>query len=275
MQVSAVPVRHPADVRTRSRNRHLGTVGPVHGPRHTAAPPMLLGASHEEMHQIQTNVTWPNHQNSKRPRITKDAAGAATPPMAVALPLLTRRVIGPRIVCTPPLPDSFAVVSESALRAPTLRRAFSQAIVDMASRRSADSRASATAASHSGPRPSSSVVVVSSSNEVLLLHRVDTGSSFPSAHVFPGGNLDAFHDGEIPAADTPERHQDGLPYRLGAIRECFEESGILLARKDGALVSLSEEERDGAREKIHNREISFPDFLHSVGAVADTGSFSP
>lgn len=123
------------------------------------------------------------------------------------------------------------------------------------------------------PRPSSSIVLLSPTNEVLLLHRVKTSTSFASAHVFPGGNLDAFHDGDIPAPGTQDRHRDGPAYRLGAIRECFEETGILLAKKDGRLVDLPQQERDEARKKIHGSQIRFADWLRSIGAEADLGVF--
>lgn len=92
--------------------------------------------------------------------------------------------------------------------------------------------------------------------------------------MFPGGNLDAYHDGDIPSVDAPERHQDGPAYRIGAIRECFEETGILLAkRKDGSgeLVSLEAEERDAARKKIHSNQTKFMDWVDSVGGIPDTG----
>lgn len=123
------------------------------------------------------------------------------------------------------------------------------------------------------PRPSSSIVLLSPTNEVLLLHRVKTSTSFASAHVFPGGNLDAFHDGDIPAPGTQDRHRDGPAYRLGAIRECFEETGILLAKKDGRLVDLPQQERDEARKKIHGSQIKFADWLQLIGAEADLGLF--
>jgi 8-oxo-dGTP pyrophosphatase MutT (NUDIX family) len=119
------------------------------------------------------------------------------------------------------------------------------------------------------------VLLLSPTNEILLLHRVKTSTSFASAHVFPGGNLDAFHDGAIPEPDSPERHVDGAAYRMGAIRETFEETGILLATKDGALVNLSAEQRDEARKKIHGNKVKFGEFLESIGAVADTGAFFP
>lgn len=114
-------------------------------------------------------------------------------------------------------------------------------------------------------------MLLSPTNEVLLLRRVNTSTSFASAYVFPGGNLDAFHDGDIPAPDSQDRHRDGPAYRLGAIRECFEETGILLAKKDGRLVDFTQEERDEARKKIHGSKIKFADWLKSIGAEADLG----
>ena len=120
-------------------------------------------------------------------------------------------------------------------------------------------------------RPSSSIVLLSPTNEVLLLRRVQTSSSFASAYVFPGGNLDAKHDGEIPPPESLARHRDGPAYRLGAIRECFEETGILLAKKEGKLVDLTKGERDEARKKVHSGEILFGDFLREIGCEPDVG----
>ncbi|ROT39507.1 hypothetical protein SODALDRAFT_377462 [Sodiomyces alkalinus F11] len=148
------------------------------------------------------------------------------------------------------------------------------------------------------PRPSSSffsIVLLSPTNQVLLLHRVKTSKSFASAHVFPGGNLDSYQDGTIPPADSLERHQDGPAYRLGAIRECFEESGILLATRknatkkddvsstananadadDRVLVSLSPTERDAARKRIHANEVRFADWVASVGGAPDLDGLIP
>ncbi|EFY99161.1 NUDIX domain protein [Metarhizium robertsii] len=128
------------------------------------------------------------------------------------------------------------------------------------------------------PRPSSSVLLLSPTNEILLLHRVKTSTSFASAHVFPGGNLDPLHDvddGDIPGPESAERHRDGPAYRMGAIRETFEETGILLATKNGALVNLSAEQRDEARKNIHGNKVKFGDFLKSIGAVADTAGLIP
>ncbi len=67
------------------------------------------------------------------------------------------------------------------------------------------------------PRPSSSIILVSPTNQVLLLRRVKTSTSFASAHVFPGGNLSDFHDGAVPAARRRQAPR-GLP-RLQARRD--------------------------------------------------------
>lgn len=68
------------------------------------------------------------------------------------------------------------------------------------------------------PRPSASIILLSPTNQVLLLHRVKTSSAFPSAHVFPGGNLSDYHDVDVggaglPPPGNPARHEDSLAYR--------------------------------------------------------------
>ncbi|KAL1635454.1 hypothetical protein SLS58_010263 [Diplodia intermedia] len=129
----------------------------------------------------------------------------------------------------------------------------------------------------SPPRPSSSILLLSPTNEVLLLHRVQTSSSFPSAHVFPGGNCEAFHDGEVPA-DADARHADGPAYRWAAVRECFEESGILLARREGEgdrLARVDEGERERARKEVHAGTRRFGDVLAGWGVAADVDNLVP
>ncbi|KAI1811812.1 hypothetical protein GGS20DRAFT_588146 [Poronia punctata] len=128
------------------------------------------------------------------------------------------------------------------------------------------------------PRPSASIILLSPKNQVLLLHRVKTSTSFASAHVFPGGNLSDFHDGPVPPHGDPTRHVDSLAYRLGAIRETFEESGILLARegsKDGPLLNLPTAKRDEARKAIYENQLSFGQWLESVGGIPDTDNLIP
>lgn len=113
------------------------------------------------------------------------------------------------------------------------------------------------------PRPSASIILLSPTNEILLLHRVRTSSSFPSAHVFPGGNLSTFHEPALPAPTAPDYHTDSEAYRLAALRETFEESGILLAKPnqpitaDTALVQPAPATATAARKAIHANKLHF------------------
>lgn len=121
---------------------------------------------------------------------------------------------------------------------------------------------------------SSSVLLISPENHILLLRRVQTSSSFASAHVFPGGNISPFHDGDPPAPEDASRHHDSEVYRMAAVRETFEESGILLARtKDGRLLEVDEEERVKVRKLVHGDKIKFEDWLEEKDARADLGKF--
>lgn len=127
------------------------------------------------------------------------------------------------------------------------------------------------------PRPSSSVLLISPQNQVLLLQRVRQSSSFPSAHVFPGGNVSEYHDGKAPEPDHADRHVDSEVYRMAAIRETFEESGILLARNNGfgRLIELPEHEREEGRKLVHGNEIPFTKWLSQKGGRADIEGLTP
>ncbi|KAL3450145.1 hypothetical protein BJX65DRAFT_22977 [Aspergillus insuetus] len=119
------------------------------------------------------------------------------------------------------------------------------------------------------PRPSSSVVLVSPKNEILLLHRVKTSTSFASAHVFPGGNL-SLQDGRCPPPGDPKRHEDASWYRNAALRELFEESGILVAKdtSSGKMLAVKEEERERGRREIHQKKTTFAEWLKKQNAAA-------
>jgi 8-oxo-dGTP pyrophosphatase MutT (NUDIX family) len=130
------------------------------------------------------------------------------------------------------------------------------------------------------PSPSASIILVSPTNQILLLHRVKSSSAFPSAHVFPGGNLDP-QDGSLPSDPTdPARHMDSLAYRTGAIRELFEETGILLAKDSAEATSLlpvSPEARLAGRKAVHSGKTTFKDWLksQSQNAVLHTEGLIP
>jgi 8-oxo-dGTP pyrophosphatase MutT (NUDIX family) len=101
------------------------------------------------------------------------------------------------------------------------------------------------------PLPSSTVILLRDEPaaagpfSVLMLER--HGSvTFPGVHAFPGGIVDPT-DAVVPGALLPaaqawaapgegDTAADALPYWVAAIRELFEEMGILLAARDGRVV---------------------------------------
>ena len=118
------------------------------------------------------------------------------------------------------------------------------------------------------------MILISPENEILLLHRVKTSSAFPSAHVFPGGNISP-QDGDFPPLGHPDSHDEGTHYRRAAIRELFEESGILLARNKhtGQMIHINLEDREKGRHAIYKNQITFNEWLKSQNEAAepDTG----
>lgn len=84
------------------------------------------------------------------------------------------------------------------------------------------------------PRPAATAVVMRDGEacvEVLLLQRHRSSGFVPGAHVFPGGRVDA-SDAVAPAVaeDGGTTLEPAVKYRVAAIREVFEETGVLLAR---------------------------------------------
>ncbi|MDZ7842419.1 MAG: MBL fold metallo-hydrolase [Gammaproteobacteria bacterium] len=100
------------------------------------------------------------------------------------------------------------------------------------------------------PKPAATVAVTRDADaglEVLLLQRTHSAVFMPGVYVFPGGAVD---DGDREPGLASRVHgideasanrmvgvpEDGLAYLMAAIRECFEEAGLLLAdRARGAL----------------------------------------
>jgi glyoxylase-like metal-dependent hydrolase (beta-lactamase superfamily II)/8-oxo-dGTP pyrophosphatase MutT (NUDIX family) len=127
------------------------------------------------------------------------------------------------------------------------------------------------------PRPAATVLLLRESAaapEVFMLQRTAKAVFLPGAYVFPGGALD-----EDDASDRSYRRvrglddaqasarmglgSGGLAYWVAAARECFEESGILLAwDESGAPVKP---ERASAlehlREPLNAGKLLFSDFL--------------
>jgi 8-oxo-dGTP pyrophosphatase MutT (NUDIX family) len=116
---------------------------------------------------------------------------------------------------------------------------------------------------------------------VLMLERTRRAVFSPGATVFPGGGVD-------PADREPRSLQrvvglddraasaqqglseGGLAFRIAALRECFEEAGILLAHdtERGRPVE-HDAQLERAREQLNAGTLSFADFLDGRGLVLD------
>ena len=83
-------------------------------------------------------------------------------------------------------------------------------------------------------RPAATVLLLRDSPagiEVLMTRRSLTASFAPGAYVFPGGGIDAADAAAHPhATRRPTQSDEHLTQAIAAIRESFEELGILLAR---------------------------------------------
>ena len=104
--------------------------------------------------------------------------------------------------------------------------------------------------------------------QVYMVQRNGRGA-FPDLHVFPGGKVDA----EDYAPAICDKISDavaskllgvtagGIRYWVAVARECFEECGVLLARRDGEFLDFSnkklQQHFDQARSALLADEISF------------------
>ena len=110
-----------------------------------------------------------------------------------------------------------------------------------------------TLAAERPPRAAATIVVVRNGAggiEVLLSRRAERGDHNSGAWVFPGGIVDPgdrqAHGCCAGLDDAAASAQLGLPahgldYYIAAVRECFEESGLLFATdRSGELVGLAD-----------------------------------
>jgi len=113
--------------------------------------------------------------------------------------------------------------------------------------------------------------------EVFMLRRTGKASFGAGMYVFPGGRVDDVdHADEIAPFcegldDTAASNQlgvdkGGLAYWVAAIRECFEEAGILLAeRRSGEALALGDDERHA----VHDGELSMVELCKRHDLVLD------
>jgi len=104
--------------------------------------------------------------------------------------------------------------------------------------------------------------------------------TFPGVHAFPGGILEESDGGMLGAGLPPEqrwadgegadRPPDALRYWVAALRETFEEVGLLLAYRNGAVVEGPlPDDVLALRDRLH-AGASFADVLREIDAVPAT-----
>jgi glyoxylase-like metal-dependent hydrolase (beta-lactamase superfamily II)/8-oxo-dGTP pyrophosphatase MutT (NUDIX family) len=99
--------------------------------------------------------------------------------------------------------------------------------------------------------------------KVFWVKRAKTLAFMANYHAFPGGQRDAAD------SDVPIINDESLPdavMRVAAIREIFEETGVLVAR---GVENLSTEKRANLRQEFHSQQISFKDLLEREGLMLD------
>lgn len=116
--------------------------------------------------------------------------------------------------------------------------------------------------------------------EVFVQVRVASMAFAPNRVVFPGGGVDAADGADLPWAGpapsewatrlgTTAEHARGLV--AAAIRELFEECGVLLAGPDGhTVLGPVPQELHTARDRVARREVTLAETLREHGLVART-----
>lgn len=126
-------------------------------------------------------------------------------------------------------------------------------------------------------RPSATVVLVRAGPrgpEVYLVHRA-SGATFGSSYVFPGGVLEAADREATGRSDLENAEANrrlgleagGLEYYSAAIRELFEETGVLLARCRGGGPLPAPAALAAARARLNEGALDWSDFLEENGLV--------
>jgi 8-oxo-dGTP pyrophosphatase MutT (NUDIX family) len=127
--------------------------------------------------------------------------------------------------------------------------------------------------------------------EVVLLRRHLSASFLAGAWVFPGGVVDPLDRTETTASvvhglndiDASRRlglESGGLGFWVAAVRESFEESGVLLAVRQEThewlpAADLASNELRDARVAVHDSTLGFADFLQQRGLVIDASRVKP
>lgn len=134
------------------------------------------------------------------------------------------------------------------------------------------------------PRPAAVVVLLrdeADGNMAVFMVRRHAGSAFmPDVFVFPGGSVGPDDVAIEHASDLCTPAGVGVTglghgYRAAAIRECFEEAGVLLARRDGAPLAVGADADDverflAYRHALQARSLTLADLARREGLTLAT-----
>lgn len=137
-------------------------------------------------------------------------------------------------------------------------------------------------------KPAATVMLVDDRPDLkVLMMRRDANTVFAGGMwVFPGGSVDSSddhadfqsiceHRTDAEASQLMGLDSGGLAYYITAIRECFEEAGVLLARFKGAdqAVSLTNamhtRKFEDYRDRVNARTLDFLDFVQAENLIMD------
>jgi len=128
------------------------------------------------------------------------------------------------------------------------------------------------------PRPAATLVLLREGMEVLMLQRTQNAAFLGGAYVFPGGSLDP-QDADMhrvvglteqQANERLQLDSGAIAYYVAAIRECFEEAGILLARdRNGDPVTA-----ERAEQLTHWRKKPFREMLEAEDLYIPAGELA-
>lgn len=141
------------------------------------------------------------------------------------------------------------------------------------------------------PRAAASLIVLRDGErglEVLMLRRAEKpGDQNSGATVFPGGLLDPADSASYGLCDGLDDAAasallgvpaNGLNYWVAAVRECFEEAGLLFARDaDGQVVALDRFDATEVvelRHRLHANQLGMADICRHFGVRMDLGALA-
>ena len=121
--------------------------------------------------------------------------------------------------------------------------------------------------------------------EVFMLRRNPRSEFVPGQFVFPGGAVDAedrddpglesvcFGLDDATASAMVDVDHGGLAYWVAAVRECFEEAGVLLARNGGDHISFDDPETasrfETLRRQVHSGELRLAQMCEDESLVLE------